>query len=182
MYWSRRPVGLLVNFDRPGPLQSAPSRIPVDLISHHRPRHDGQFASQGHCGFLLASRLATVNVLVRLLGPLVVTDGAPRTLDQHRSQQPTASFGNPAVAIGLSRLILFRNQAQVAGQLANVLEAMRIVNGRDQCLGGFTADSGDRHQTLRMRTLVGDLLQFLFDRFQLFRQSIQLSQLRIQCA
>lgn len=147
-------------------LESAASGIPVDLVSHHCPGNNSDLSGQCDSCFLLASPLSPVNVLVGLLRPLVIPQGARGAFHQDGSQQPAPSFGDMPVAIGLSRLLLFGDQTPVAGQLPNVLEAVGIVDSGDQRLGGFSSDSGNGHQTLRVGAFLGNLFQTLFDCLQ----------------
>ena len=106
--WS---VRLLMYFDRSATLESAASGIPVDFVSHHCPGNNSDLSGQCNGCFLFACPLSPVNVIVGLLRPLVVPQGAPGALHQDGSQQPATSLGDMPVAIGLSGLILLRDQA-----------------------------------------------------------------------
>ena len=79
---------------------------PVFLITQHGPSEHSDLSSQCHSCFLFASLLFAADAVVDSLGPFVVSEGSPSTLDKYRSCQWVATLGDPSIAVGFAGLIL----------------------------------------------------------------------------
>ena len=64
--------------------------------------------------------------------------------------------------------------------MASVLEPMRIVDGGHQSLSRLAPHAGDRHHTLNLWVVFGELFESIFDRLHLHGQVVELREFQIE--
>ncbi len=121
-----------------------------------------------------------MNTIERQFAPFVVTQACPGTFQQHAPQHPWTSLANSSRAIHLAGLVLPWCHAQVAGDVSSVLEAMRVVDCRDEHLGGLASYAGDGHHALDVGVVGSEQFQALFDRFHFSGELIELFQFAVE--
>lgn len=155
---------------------------PVFFVAEHGPSEHSDLASESDCGFLLASFLLTADSVVDLLRPRVVAKRSPGALDEDRTREGIATFGNSAVAIGFAGLVLPWHKAEVGGNLTTVGESVWIVDASDENLGRSRTHSGDGSNALDARILLSEGFQFLDDGLELRGKRIELRKFDIELA
>ena len=83
--------------------------IPVFSIAEQGPSQHGDLASQCDSGLFLACLLLAADAVVNFFGPWVVAERCPSAFDENRTGQWIASFGNTAIAVCFTRLVLARD-------------------------------------------------------------------------
>ena len=71
-------------------------------------------------------------------------------------------------------MILHRNHASVAADLAAVVESFRVIKIRDDDFCGDSANAWDRQQALNRSVIPGQVFQFSFGQFFLFSNVFEL--------
>ena len=106
----------------------------------------------------------------------------PCAFDQNRTCQWIASLGDAAIAVRLTGLVLARDQPEVGRDLASVLEAVGIVDARNEDLGGTRSNAGDGSDTLDTWIIFADGFKLFDDDLQLRGSGIELREFIIEFA
>jgi len=87
-----------------------------------------------------------------------------------------------SVAIGLTGLVLTRNESEVSRDLATVFEAMRIVDAGNEDLGRPRSNAWNGSKSDNPRISLADSLELLDNDIHMHRESIHLSQFDVKFA
>ncbi len=121
-----------------------------------------------------------MNSRERLFAPSVVSQARPGALQQHAAQHPRAPFADFSRAIRFTGLVLLGRHAEVAGEMPGVLKTVRVIDRRDEHLGGLAAHAGDRHHSSDLIVVGREPFQSCFDRCHLGDQFVELPQLAVE--
>src|SRR5512135_567264 len=103
-------------------MRTAPTKLRViNLVPQHNVKANRQFTRYRH--FRQSGAFAERQTAIRPLQSRIVTAGGLRGLDQKKAQQAIALFGQVPKALAPAAGILYRNQADVAGDVLGVGEA-----------------------------------------------------------
>src|SRR6266446_5165809 len=84
-----------------------------------------------------------------------------RGLVEHRAQQSVATFGHPAIIVGLARLVALRRQADMRADRPGMEEALRLVDRRTVGQRNHRADPWSGHQPAAYRVAADRVEQHL---------------------
>ena len=112
-------------------------------------------AGDGYYRNLTSFGTASANPFIYFFGP-VISQSRPTCLNKQRSQERIAPFAYPACPIHCAGLITSRRKADIITDLPATLEAVRVVNDRDNRLGCARTDTRDGFKQLNRLFLLRD--------------------------